>query len=375
VLAFIESKQPTKAKRDALIDKLVGSEPYIEHWTNKWADLLQVNRKFLGDIGAKALRDYIRKAIAENKPYNELAYEVLTANGSNAVNGPASYYKVLRAADAAMENSTHLFLAVRFNCNKCHDHPFERWTQDQYYSLASYFAQVSRNRDPKYPGNIGGSAVDGAVPLVEVIADTNSGDVRHERTGEMAKPQFPYEIKDMPDPKLPRRVQLAKWTTSKDNPYFAKSYVNRIWSYLLGVGIIEPIDDIRAGNPATNAALLDRLAKEFVDNKFDVQKLMKTICKSRTYQLSIKTNQWNAGDEINYSHALARRLPAEVLYDAIMRVTGTTSKIPGLPPGRCWTAASICPAGSSNCLASRCARAPASASAPAACSSVRFSIW
>jgi Protein of unknown function (DUF1549)/Protein of unknown function (DUF1553)/Bacterial Ig-like domain (group 2) len=342
VLAFLANPAPSKAKRDALVDKLVGSEPYIEHWTNKWADLLQVNRKFLGDVGAKALRDYIRKSVAENKPYDKFAYEILTASGSNAANGPAAYYKILRSADAAMENSTHLFMAVRFNCNKCHDHPFERWTQDQYYNLASYFAQVSRNRDPKYPGTIGGSAVEGAVPMVEIIADTNSGEVKHDRTGEFVKPKFPFEIKDMPDPKLPRRVQLAKWTASKENPYFAKSYVNRVWSYLLGVGIIEPIDDIRAGNPATNPALLDRLTKEFMEGRlliwgirtrFDVQQLIKTICKSRTYQLSIKTNQWNAGDEINYSHALARRMPAEVLYDAIMRATGSSSKIPGLPPG------------------------------------------
>jgi hypothetical protein len=346
VLAFIANREPSKVKRDALIDKLVGSEAYVEHWTNKWSDLLQVNRKFLGDVGAKALRDYIRKSVAENKPYDKFAYEILTASGSNAANGPAAYYKVLRTADAAMENSTHLFMAVRFNCNKCHDHPFERWTQDQYYNMASYFAQVSRNRDPKYPGTIGGSAVDGAVPLVEIIADNSKDEVRHERTGEFTKPKFPFDIKEMPDPKLPRRVQLAKWTTSIDNPYFAKSYVNRIWSYLLGVGIIEPIDDIRAGNPATNPALLDRLTKEFTEgrpgptvwgirlkNRFDVQHLMKTICKSRTYQLSIKTNQWNATDEINYSHALARRLPAEVLYDSIMHVTGSTSKIPGLPPG------------------------------------------
>jgi hypothetical protein len=333
VRAFLADSRPTRVKRDELIDRLVGSEPFIEHWTNKWSDLLQVNRKFLGDVGAKALRDYVRKAVAENTPYDKFAYEVLTASGSNAANPPAAYYKVLREPDAAMENTTHLFLAVRFNCNKCHDHPFERWTQDQYYQLASYFAQVKRDRDPKFPGNIGGSAVEGAVPLVEIISDTNAGDVKQIRTGETAKPKFPFEHKDLAPATAPRRVQLAKWVTSKENPYFAKSYVNRVWSYLLGVGIIEPVDDIRAGNPPTNPALLDRLTKEFIDSNFDARKLMKTICKSRTYQLSIKTNKWNDGDEINYSHALARRLSAEALYDAIYRVTGSTSRIPGLPPG------------------------------------------
>jgi Protein of unknown function (DUF1549)/Protein of unknown function (DUF1553)/Bacterial Ig-like domain (group 2) len=334
VRAFLADTRSTQKKRDELVDKLVGSPEYIEHWTNKWADMLQVNRKFLGDVGAKALRDYIRKSVAENKPYDKLAYEVLTGSGSNAENPAAAYYKVLRDPDTAMENTTHLFLAIRFNCNKCHDHPFERWTQDQYYSLASYFAQVGRAEDPKYRGQkIGGSAVEGAVPLVEVISDTGGGEVKHARTGETAKSSFPFTHKDLPTGKESRRVQLAKWVTSKENPYFARSYVNRIWSYLTGVGIIEPVDDIRAGNPATNPALLDRLTKDFLDSNFDVQKLIKTICKTRTYQLSVVMNKWNDGDDINYSHALARRLPAEVLYDAIHRVTGSPSQLPGLPPG------------------------------------------
>ena len=333
VREFLANSKPSRVKRDELVDKLIGSEAFIEHWTNKWSDMLQVNRKFLGDVGAKQLRDYIRNAVATNMPYDKFAYSILTATGSNATNGPAGYFKTLRTPDAVMENTTHLFLAIRFNCNKCHDHPFERWTQDQYYNLASFFAQVSRTRDPKFPGNIGGSAVEGALPLVEVIADINSGEVRHERTGEMTKPKFPFDHKDLAPATAPRRVQLAKWATSKENPYFAKSYVNRIWSYMLGVGIIEPIDDIRAGNPATNPALLDRMSKDFIDSNFDARKLMATICKSRTYQLSIKTNKWNDTDDINYSHALARRLPAEVLFDAIYRTTGGTSNIPGLKPG------------------------------------------
>ncbi|MCX7664718.1 MAG: DUF1549 and DUF1553 domain-containing protein [Gemmataceae bacterium] len=335
VRKFLEDKRDTRIKRDEVIDKLVGSEDYIEHWTNKWADMLQVNRKFLGDIGAKALRDYIRKSVAENKPYDKFAYEILTGSGSNAENPAAAYYKILRTPDLAMENTTHLFLAIRFNCNKCHDHPFEKWTQDQYYSLASYFAQIQRSEDPKYRGQrIGGSAVEGAVPLVEVITDANGGEVKHDRTGEIAKPAFPYPIeKPIITEKRSRRDQLAQWITAKENPYFAKSYVNRVWSYLTGVGIIEPVDDIRAGNPPTNPELLDRLTKDFIDSGFDVQKLIKTICKSRTYQLSVVTNKWNEGDDINYSHAIARRLPAEVLFDTIYAVTGSKSNIPGLPPG------------------------------------------
>src|SRR5207249_3605959 len=170
-------------------------------------------------------------------------------------------------------------------------------------------------------------------PLVEVIADATAGEEKHIRTGQVAPPKFPFTYGELPPPNLPRRVQAAKWVTSPRNPYFAKSYVNRVWSYLTGVGIIEPVDDIRAGNPPTNPALLDRLTKDFIESNFDVQKLIKTICRSRTYQLSVVSNKWNEGDDLNYAHAIARRLPAEVLYDAIYRVTGSASKLPGLPPG------------------------------------------
>lgn len=334
VRAFVADPRPSREKRDALIDRLVGSADYVEHWTNKWADLLQVNRKFLGEPGAKALREWIRKALAENLPYDLFAYRILTASGSTIENPPAAYFKILRTPGDAMENTTQLFLAIRFNCNKCHDHPFERWTQDNYYHLAAYFSQVERREDPKYRNQkIGGTAVEGATPLVEVIADAKAGEVTHERTGKTTPPEFPFTHAALPAKDAPRREQLAKWITAKENPYFARSYVNRLWSYLLGVGLIEPVDDIRAGNPPTNPALLDWLTNEFVNSGFNVQHIVKTICKSRTYQLSIKTNRWNEGDEVNYSHALARRLPAEVLYDAIHRVTGSVSKLPGLPAG------------------------------------------
>ncbi len=334
VRAFLADNRPTRVKREALVDKLVGSPDFIEHWTNKWADLLQVNRKFLEADGATEFRKYIRDAIASNKPYDKFVYDILTASGSNRENPAASYYKILRDADSAMENTTQLFLAVRFNCNKCHDHPFERWTQDQYYETAAFFSQVERKEDPKFKGKrIGGTAVEGATPLVEIIADAKSGEEKHLRTGQVAKPTLPYRHKDLAPPTAPRRVQLAHWVVSKDNPYFARSYVNRLWSYLLGVGIIEPIDDIRAGNPPTNPALLDALTDDFVKSGFNVQHMIKTICKSRVYQQSVQTNKFNRDDEINYSHALARRLPAEVLYDAIYRATGSLTRLPGLPAG------------------------------------------
>jgi uncharacterized protein DUF1549/uncharacterized protein DUF1553/Big-like domain-containing protein len=334
IRAFLTDSRPTRVKRDALVDKLVGSPEFIEHWTNKWADLLQVNRKFLGEEGAKRFREYIRLSIADNKPYDRFVYEILTAHGSTLEEPAACYYKVLREPDAVMENTTQLFLAVRFNCNKCHDHPFERWTQDQYYQTAAFFAQVQRKEDPKFKGQrVGGSAVEGATPLVEIIQDAKAGEVAHLRTGQIAKPTFPYLHRDLAPPSAGRREQFAHWVTSKDNPYFAKSYVNRLWSYLLGVGIIEPIDDIRAGNPPTNPALLDALTDDFIKNGFNVRHMLRTICKSRAYQQSVQTNAFNRDDDINYSHALVRRLPAEVLYDAIHRATGSLSRLPGLPAG------------------------------------------
>jgi hypothetical protein len=330
VRAFLADGRPTREKRDELIDKLLGSPEFVDHLTNKWCDLLQVNRKFLGDKGAAAFRDFIRKAVETDMPYDRFVQAILTGSGSTVDNPAAAYYKVLRKPDAAMENTTQLFLGVRFNCNKCHDHPFERWTQDQYYQLAAYFAQVGRAEDLKFKGQkIGGTNVEGAVPLVEVISDLKAGEVTQLRTGVVAAPKFPYMADEQAQPLLTRRQRLAFWVTSKDNPYFARSYVNRLWSYMLGVGLIEPVDDIRAGNPPTNPKLLDRLTTDFVNSGFDTRHVLRLICKSRVYQHALETNQWNADDELNYSHALARRLPAEVLYDTIHKAAGSASRLPG----------------------------------------------
>lgn len=334
VKAFLADKQDSKTKRDALIDNLVGSEEFIEHWTNKWADLLQVNRKFLGAEGSVKFRDWIRTAVSDNVPYDRFVYSILTAQGSNREHPQASYYKILRTPEETMENTTHLFLAIRFNCNKCHDHPFEKWTQDQYYETAAFFSQYQLQKDPASGDKkIGGTAVEGAKPLFEMVSDTKQGDMIHERTGEIAPPKLPYTADYESEGEIARREEIARWITSPDNPYFAKSYVNRIWGYLLGTGLIEPLDDIRAGNPPTNPELLNWLTTEFIEGGFNVRQLMRTICKSRTYQLSIKSNQWNEDDKINYSHAIAKRLPAEVLYDSLMTVTGSVSHIPGVAPG------------------------------------------
>jgi len=334
VRQFVADQRDSRAKRDEVIDRLIGSDDYIDHWTNKWADLLQVNRKFLGADGASQFRKWIRNEIAGNTPYDQFARKVVTASGSNKDNPAASYYKILREPDAIMENTTHLFLATRFNCNKCHDHPFERWTQDQYYETTAYFARVSLKKDDKSGDKrIGGTAVEGAKPLYEVIYDRDDGETTHDRTGAVTAPAFPFATEHEAPGEGSRREAFAAWLIAPDNEYFAKSYVNRLWGYLTGTGIIEPIDDIRAGNPPSNPDLLDWLTAQFIDSGFDVRHLVKTITKSRTYQLSVKTNKWNEDDTINYSHAKARRLPAEVLLDSIYRVTGTTLKFPGVPEG------------------------------------------
>ncbi|MCA9055589.1 MAG: DUF1549 domain-containing protein, partial [Planctomycetaceae bacterium] len=228
IRAFLADSRPTREKRDELVDRLVGSDAYVEYWSNKWADLLQVNSKFLGPEGAKLFRQWIREKVAANTPYDDFCYAVLTASGSNKENPPASYYKVLREPTAMMENTTHLFLGVRFNCNKCHDHPFEKWNQDQYYETAAFFSRVDLKRDPQNAeGNIGGTAVEGAKPLWEVVADNSEGEITHDRTGAVTAPLVPYDREIAVAEDLTRREQLAKWITSPANDYFARRYVNR----------------------------------------------------------------------------------------------------------------------------------------------------
>ena len=332
--AFMADAAEPRAKREALVAKLIGSDPYVEHWTNKWGDLLQVNRKFLASEGAVALRAWIRGEVAKNVPYDQFVRKIVAADGSNKDVPAASYFKILRDPASITENTTHLFLGVRFNCTKCHDHPFEKWTQDQYYETAAFFARTALKGDPQSQGkNIGGTAVEGAKPLYEIVYEKTDGEVTHERTSKVTPPKFPYDCKFEAPEKATRRQQFAAWLTSADNVYFARSYVNRLWGYLFGVGIIEPIDDIRAGNPASNPKLLDYLTEEFVKSGFDTRHVMKLIATSRTYQLSVVSNEWNRDDRVNYSHALARRLQAEVLYDAVHAVMGSVTKAPGVAAG------------------------------------------
>jgi hypothetical protein len=211
-------------------------------------------------------------------------------------------------------------LGIRFNCNHCHDHPFERWTQKQYYDFASYFASLSFKK--------------GQLPEEIIVYENPDGGVQlHPKTKMAVDPMVPYGAATAFKGAGDRRLAMVDWMTSPQNPYFAKSMSNRVWSYFFGIGIIDPVDDIRAGNPASNPALLDALTADFVAAGFDLRHLMRTIATSRTYQLAVATNEWNIDDKVNFSHALPRRLSAEQLVDAVAVATGYRPAVKGLPPG------------------------------------------
>ncbi len=323
VRVFLMDSRPRNVKRSELIDRLLGSRAYVDHWTNRWANLMQVNSKYVGQQAVTRWRDWIRQQVASNTPYDEFVNELLAAKGNTFNRPQTAFWRVQREPDLAMESVTQLFLGVRFNCNKCHDHPFERWTQDQHWELAAFLTQVTRKPVPAKNGR----------EKDELIGDDGNAEVVNMRTGENAVPAFPFEHAGMAGPKAPRREQFATWVTASENPYFARNYANRLWAYLTGTGLIEPIDDMRAGNPPTNPALLERLTSDFVDSGFDVRHMLRLICSSRTYQLSTRTNEWNEDDSANYSHAKARRLPAEVLFDAIYQATGARPTLRGQRPG------------------------------------------
>ena len=323
VRVFLMDSRPPRTKRVELIDRLLGNTDYVDHWTNRWASLMQVNSKYVGQQGVRQWRDWIRTQVASNTPYDRFVHEVLASKGTTRDQPQTAFWRVQREPDTAMESVTQLFLGVRFNCNKCHDHPFERWTQDQHWQLASFLAQVTRETVPAKDGH----------DEDEAIGNGEKGEVTHQRTGQTAALSFPFEHAGMESGEAPRREQFATWVTASENPYFARNYINRLWAYLTGTGLIEPIDDMRAGNPPTNPELLKRLTAEFVDSGFDVRHMLRLICQSRTYQLSTRTNQWNEDDHSNYSHAKARRLPAEVLFDAVYQATGAQPALAGQRPG------------------------------------------
>lgn len=335
VRAFLEDQTPSKDKRDQLIEELIGSNDYVEFWANKWADLLQCNSENLGQKSVWLYRDWIRRQMARNTPYDQMVRALLTAQGSSYENPAVNYLRVLREPGKMTEDVTQTFLGVRFNCNKCHDHPFEKWTQTQYYEMGAYFARVGIKkgqvgRDVIF-SEAGGTAQVTSEEVVYVKYD--GGEVRHLKTDAIMKPKVPVGRAHEIGPNDDRREALVDWLTSKNNPFFTKAMANRTWSYFFGKGIIDPVDDIRASNPPSNPELLEALTDEFVRSGFDLRRLMRTICQSRTYQLSIVKNQWNEDDSINFSHANPRRLSAEQMVDALALATGTKVKLAGVPTG------------------------------------------
>jgi hypothetical protein len=323
VRAFLADPAPRRAKRRALIDKLIGSPAFVDHWTVKWGDLLQNSRKFLGEKGAFEFREWIRQAIASNRPYDKVVRDLLTSRGSSYENPAANYYRITPDAKTAMEKATQVFLGVRMVCAQCHDHPFEKWTQDQYYQMAAFFSAVGVR-----PGYEVGE---------EIVYDQRADfEMKHPKDGRVVPPVFMVASAGLGPGSIPsdasRREALADWLASKDNPFFARSTANRVWSYFFGRGIIEPVDDIRASNPPSNPALLDALTADFVDHGFDLRHLMRTIVNSRTYQAGIATNEWNAGDVDNFSRAIPRRLTAEQLMEALTQAAGVRPAFPEVPP-------------------------------------------
>ncbi|MBI4902829.1 MAG: DUF1553 domain-containing protein [Acidobacteria bacterium] len=320
VRAFVNDPAPTRQKRARMIDKLIAGTQYIDHWSVKWGDLLQSNRKYLGEKGVYSFQEWIRDSIASNKPYDKMTRELLTARGSSYEEPAANYYRVTRDPKPTMEKTTQVFLGVRMVCAQCHDHPFERWTQNQYYQMSAFFSAVGLRAGYEVGEEI----------LFDQRADY---EMKHPKDGRVVKPEFllasakPVAIPD--DSR--RRDALATWLVSKENPFFAKAVANRVWSYFFGKGIIDPVDDIRASNPPVNAALLEALTKDFTDHNFDLQHLMRTIVNSRAYQTSIATNEWNAGDGDNFSHAIPRRLSAEQLMDAVTAAAGVRPNFPEVP--------------------------------------------
>ena len=323
VRAFLADTANSKLKRSRMIDKLIASSAFVDHWTLKWGDLLQANRKYLGEKGVYAFDEWIRESIAANKPYDKMANELLSSGGSSYESPAANFFRVTRDPKPTMEKTTQVFLGVRMVCAQCHDHPFEKWTQNQYYEMAAFYSALGLR-----PGYEVGE---------EIVYNLREDyEMKHPKDGRVMKPNFMVAASYGSTGPVPadggRRMALAAWVTSRDNPFFAKSAANRIWSYFFGRGIIDPVDDIRASNPPSNPALLDAMTKDFVDHGFDLRQLMRTITNSRTYQASLATNEWNANDTENFSHAVPRRLSAEELADALTLATGVKPNFPEVPP-------------------------------------------
>ncbi|MGH9846036.1 MAG: DUF1553 domain-containing protein [Blastocatellia bacterium] len=306
-------------KRARLIDGLLEREEYVDYWTNRWSDVLLVSSSKLGETAMWSYHNWIRSSVAENKPWDKMAREIVTATGNTLENGAANYFVMHKEPTDLTENFSMAFLGMSITCARCHNHPLEKWTQKQYYQLANLFARVGMKNGSR-PGDI-------------QLYTNPTGEVNHPRMGKPLPPA-PLDGEALRlDSSKDRRAHLAEWLTSPANPYFARSLVNRVWKNFMGRGLVEAVDDVRATNPPSNEELLDALARDFTGHGFDIKHLVRTIMNSAAYQRSSKPNEANKQDERYYSRYIIKRLPAEVLLDAISQVTGAPSEFPNYAAG------------------------------------------
>ena len=315
VRAFLADADPNK--RDKWVESLFARPEYVDYWTLQWGDILRSSRNTLGDRGLVAFNHYLRQSVAENKPWNRLARELVLAQGSMYDEGAANYFRAASTPETQAETTAQVFMGVRMQCARCHNHPYERWKQNQYYELAAFYARVRTKP--------------GTADEERIVYTARSGEVTHPKT---KKVMTPTALDAAPLPANyngDRRKALADWLTDSKNPFFAKILVNRVWKHFLGQGLVEPVDDMRVTNPPANAALLDYLAKDFVNNGYDVQKLMRAIIRTDAYQRTAIPTPRNAADTRYYSHFFFKRLKAEPLFDAVGAATGVQDKFGGYP--------------------------------------------
>jgi hypothetical protein len=306
-------------KRAKLIDALLERPEFARFWALKWGDLLKLTTAQVTESGLYKYHRWVERAIASNMPYDQFARALLTSRGSTFENPPANFFRTSADANELVENVAQLFLGARLQCAKCHNHPFERWSQDNYYGMAAFFNRVQKQKSPR------------ADELV--IWTSHAGEVTQPRTGKQMKPWLPLEGEIENPGDGDRRDLFANWLTRPDNPFFAKVEVNRLWGHLFGRGIVEPVDDFRESNPPANAPLLEALAKDFAGSGFDRKHMLRVILNSRTYQASSRVNDFNQDDEKYASHFQPRLLGAEQLLDAICHVTQVSESFGALPPG------------------------------------------
>ena len=306
-------------KRAKLVDALVERPEMAEFWALKWGDLLRLRNAKMTPAGVHKFHRWLVAAFRDNLPYDRFLRELLASGGSTFANPAANYYRAAAETTDCTETTSQLFLGIRIQCAKCHNHPFERWTQDNYYGISAFFNRVQRKPGPS--------------PDEQVVWVARAGEVTQPRTGKTMPPWLPLTGSiESPGPS-DRRQQLVDWMVRPDNPFVAKAEVNRLWGHVMGRGIVEPVDDFRDSNPPSSAELLAALAEDFVQHGFDRKHVLRTILKSRTYQLSSRRNEFNQLDTRYFSHAQVRMLSAEQLLDAVCRVSGVAEKFGGLPAG------------------------------------------